>query len=155
MTDTDDNLSPRKYAGNTRGRPFEKGNRGRPAGSRNKVTVAIETLMGRYGEQVAARVVKRACEGDMCASRLVLDRIAPPRRGRPVHLKLPDIGDAAGLMAAHAAVLRAVAAGKLTPEEAEPLSAMLAAHSRVVENVELEARMKAIEERIGTGEQSD
>jgi hypothetical protein len=32
---------------------------------------------------------------------------------------------------------------------------MLAAHSRVVENVELEARMKAIEERIGTGEQSD
>jgi len=56
---------------------------------------------------------------------------------------------------AHAAVLRAVAAGKLTPEEAEPLSAMLAAHSRVVENVELEARMKAIEERIRTGEQSD
>jgi hypothetical protein len=31
----------------------------------------------------------------------------------------------------------------------------VAAHLRVVENVELEARMKAIEERIGTGEQSD
>jgi len=58
-------------------------------------------------------------------------------------------------MAAHAAVLRAVAVGKLTPEEAEPLSAMLGAHLRVVETVELEARMKAIEERIRTGARSD
>jgi hypothetical protein len=145
--------------GRIQGGRFRKGASGNPAGkprgARNRVTVAVESLMGEYGPQVTARVIKRACEGDMCASRLVLERIAPPRRGRPVHLKLPDIGDAAGLMAAHAAVLRAVAAGKLTPEEAEPLSAMLAAHSRVVENVELEARMKAIEERIGTGEQGD
>jgi hypothetical protein len=51
--------------------------------------------------------------------------------------------------------LSEVATGKLTPEEAEPFSAMLAAHLRLVENVELEARMKAIEERIRTVEQSD
>jgi hypothetical protein len=135
---------------------FRKGASGNPAGkprgARNRVTVAIEGLMGKYGEQVAARVIKRASDGDMTAARLVLERIAPPRRGHPVHLKLPDIGDAAGLMAAHAAVLRAVAAGKLTPEEAEPLSAMLAAHLRVVESVGLEVRINAIEERIRTGE---
>jgi hypothetical protein len=35
------------------------------------------------------------------------------------------------------------------------LERRVAAHFRVLENVELEARMKAIEERIGTGEQSD
>jgi hypothetical protein len=45
-----------------------------------------------------------------------------------------------------------VAAGRLTPEEAEPVSAMLGAHLRVVETVELEVRIKAIEERIRTGE---
>jgi hypothetical protein len=82
MSDETDSSGPRKYAGNTRGRPFEKGNRGRPAGSRNRVTLAIETLMGKYGEQVAARVIKRASEGDMVAARLILDRIAPVRRGR-------------------------------------------------------------------------
>jgi hypothetical protein len=148
-----------KQPGRGPGRRFQPGQSGNPAGkqqgTRNKVTVAVESLMGEYGPQVTARVVKRACEGDMAAARLVLERIAPPRRGRPVHLKLPDIGDAAGLMAAHAAVLRAVAVGKLTPEEAEPLSAMLGAHLRVIENAGLEARMKAIEERLGTGEQSD
>jgi hypothetical protein len=105
MTDTDDNPGPRKYAGNTRGRPFEKGNRGRPAGSRNKVTAAVEGLMGQYAQQVTARVIERASKGDMAAARLVLDRIAPPRRGRPVRLKLPEISDAVSLMAAHAALL--------------------------------------------------
>jgi hypothetical protein len=35
------------------------------------------------------------------------------------------------------------------------LERRVASHLRVVENLELEARMKAIEERIRTGEQSD
>jgi uncharacterized protein DUF5681 len=74
---------------------FRKGASGNPAGkprgARNKVTVAIEGLMGKYGEQVAARVIKRASDGDMTAARLVLDRIAPIRRGRLVCLKLPEI----------------------------------------------------------------
>ena len=105
LTDATDNSTSPKYAGNRRGRPFEKGHSGRPLGARNKVTVAIEGLMGKYGEQVAARVIKRASDGDMTAARLVLERIAPPRRGRPVRLKLPEIADAASVMNAHAALL--------------------------------------------------
>jgi hypothetical protein len=147
MTDTDDNSGPRKYAGNTRGRPFEKGNRGRPAGSRNKVTLAIETLMGKYGEQVAARVVKRACDGDMTAARLILERVAPSRRGRPVHLKLPPIGDAVSVMNAHAALLGDVASGKVTPEEAEPVSAMLGAHLKTIETVDIDRRLRELESK--------
>lgn len=37
---------------------------GKPRGARNKVTVAIESLMGKFGEQVAARVIKRARHGE-------------------------------------------------------------------------------------------
>jgi hypothetical protein len=69
-----------------RGRPFARGQSGNPAGkplgARNKVTVEIETLMGKYGEQVAARVIERASKGDMVAARLVLERISPILRGR-------------------------------------------------------------------------
>jgi hypothetical protein len=36
-------------------------------------------------------VAKRACEGDMTAARLILERIAPLRRRHPVRLKLPEI----------------------------------------------------------------
>jgi hypothetical protein len=134
-----------------RGRPFARGQSGNPAGkprgARNKVTVAIESLMGQYGQQVAARVVKRACDGDMVAARLVLERIAPPRRGRPVRLRLPEIGDAASLMAAQAALLRAIAAGQVTPEEAEPVSAMLSTYLKIVETVDIDRRLSEVESR--------
>ena len=120
MTDTDDNPGPRKYAGNTRGRPFEKGNRGRPAGSRNKVT----------------------------AARLILDRIAPLRRGHPVRLKLPEISDAVSVMNAHAALLGDVASGKVTPEEAEPVSAMLGAHLKTIETVDIDRRLRDLESKM-------
>jgi hypothetical protein len=140
-----------KQPGRGPGRRFQPGQSGNPAGkrwgTRNKVTIAVEGLMGEYGQQVAARVVKRACEGDMVAARLVLERIAPPRRGHPVHLKLPEIGDAASLMAAQAALLRAVAAGKLTPEEAEPLSAMLGAYLKTVEAVDIDRRLRDLESK--------
>ena len=131
---------------------FRKGTSGNPAGkprgARHKTTVAIEGLMGKYGEQVAARVIKRASDGDMTAARLVLERIAPPRRGRPVRLKLPEIADAASVMNAHAALLREVAAGKLTPEEAEPVSAMLGAHLKTIETVDIDRRLRDIENQM-------
>ena len=73
--------------------------------------------------------------------------LAPPRRGHPVHLKLPNIGDAASLMAAQAALLRAVAAGKLTPEEAEPVSAMLGAYLKTVETVDIDRRLRELESK--------
>jgi Family of unknown function (DUF5681) len=138
-------------AGKQRGRPFARGQSGNPAGKPrgacNKVTVAVESLMGEYGPQVTARVVKRACEGDMAAARLVLERIAPPRRGRAVHLKMPELGDAPSVMNAHAALLRAVAAGKVTPEEAEPVSAMLGAHLKAVETVDIDRRLRELESK--------
>ena len=145
-------------AGKQRGRPFARGQSGNPTGRprrlRNKVTVAVEGLMGQYAQQVTARVIERASKGDTVAARLVLERIAPPRRGRPVHLKLPDIGDAAGLMDAQATVLRAVATGKLTPEEAEPLSAMLGAHLKTIETVDIDRRLREFESKaIGPDEQ--
>jgi hypothetical protein len=131
---------------------FRKGTSGNPAGkprgARHKTTVAIEGLMGKYGEQVAARVIKRASDGDMTAARLVLERIASPRRGRPVRLKLPEIADAASVMNAHAALLREVAAGKLTPEEAEPVSAMLGAHLKTIETVDIDRRLRDIENQM-------
>jgi hypothetical protein len=139
-------------AGKQRGRPFALGQSGnptgRPRGIRNKVTVAVEGLMGKYGEQVAARMVKRAMDGDVGVARLILDRIAPVRRGRAVHLKIGEIGDAASVMNVHAALLTEVAAGRLTPEEAEPFSAMLGAHLKAIETTDIDRRLRDIENKM-------
>ena len=139
---------PRKNAGNTpRGRPFEKGNPGKPTGSRHKVTQAIDALLDGEAETLTRKAIELAKSGDMVAMRLCLDRICPPRRDRPVTFALPKIETAADAKAASAAILQAVAEGELTPDEAAGLSKLLADFTRVVEVVDLELRIETLQQR--------
>lgn len=65
-----------------RGRPFANGNPGRPPGSRNKTTVALEQLLEGQGEAIVAKVAEKALEGDRMAMRLVFERVMGARRER-------------------------------------------------------------------------
>jgi hypothetical protein len=47
-----------------------------------------------------------------------------------------------------AALLRAVAAGKVTPEEAEPVSTMLTACLKMVETVDIDRRVRDLESKM-------
>jgi N-acetylglucosamine kinase-like BadF-type ATPase len=109
----------------------------------------VEALMTNDAAAVAKVVIRAAKKGDLVACKIVLDRVAPPRRGRAVTFELPDITNPGGLMAASAALLRAVAAGEMTPDEAEPISAMLASHLKVVEATDIAARIAELERRTG------
>src|SRR4051794_31872211 len=89
---------PRKNARETpRGRPFEPGNPGRPPGARHKATLAIEALLEGEAEAIGRKCVDLALGGDTLALRLVLERIAPVRRGRPVCFALPPLDAAVDL----------------------------------------------------------
>jgi hypothetical protein len=76
--------APPVNTGRMQGGRFRKGASGNPAGkprgARHKTTLAVEGLMGQYANQVTARMVKRAVDGDVGAARLILDRVAPIRR---------------------------------------------------------------------------
>ena len=65
-----------------RGRPFVKGRsgnpRGRPAGSRNKKTLAAAVLLEGESEALTRKAVELALEGDPTALRLCIERILPP-----------------------------------------------------------------------------
>jgi len=129
---------------------FTSGNRGRPAGSRNRTTRAVEALLDGEAEELTRKLVALALKGDVTALRLCLDRIAPARRGRPVYLALPRITDAATILQAHAVVLAELAKGKLTPDEGEAVARLLQSYIKAVESVELDARIAALEHRVGT-----
>jgi hypothetical protein len=91
-------------------------------------------------------VVDKAKAGDMAAARIILDRLCPVRRGRPVQFSIPDETTAGGLLEAMGGVLRATAAGELTPEEAASLASVLASHRQAIETADIEARLRALEE---------
>ena len=57
-------------------------------------------------------------EWDLAAIRICLDRIAPPRKDRPVLFALPALSKAEDAAKGFAAIAAAVASGELTPNEA-------------------------------------
>jgi hypothetical protein len=137
--------TPRKPRAGTRGRPFEQGNSGRARGSRNRVTLAIEALLEGEHDALTRKAIEMALEGDTVALRLCLDRLAPPRKDAPVSITLPAVRSAEDTVAASSAVLDAVAAGEITPDEAGRVMALLTAHKAIVEAGDLEVRITALE----------
>jgi hypothetical protein len=106
-----------------------------------------EHLMEGAAESVVHAVLAAARDGDMVAARLVLERIAPVRKGRPVSLPLPVVNTAGDVLAALGATIQAMAEGDITPDEAATVAGVLEVKRRAIETSELEARIKAIEER--------
>jgi len=131
------------------GVPFKKGNPGRPKGSRHKVTLAIQALLDGEAEALTRKAMEMALQGDSVALRLCLDRIHPPRKDAPVRFDLPPMEGAESAASAMGAILASVASGDLTPSEASGLAGLVEGYRRALETTELEARLKALEERQG------
>lgn len=136
---------PGKNAQNTRGRPFQPGNRGRPKGSRNRTTLAAQALLEGEAEALTRRAIEMALAGDVTALRLCLDRILPARKERIVSFALPKLATAADAVDATAALVKAVASGELTPSEAAELSKLVEAFTRAVDLHEIQQRLDRLE----------
>lgn len=136
---------PRKETAKRRGKPFEEGNPGRPRGARHRTTLAIEELLQGEHEKLTRKAIDKALEGDTVALRLCLDRIAPSRKDAAISFDLPPIRTAEDTMSASAAVLAAVAAGEITPDEAGRVMALLVGHRSIVESSDHERRLAQLE----------
>jgi hypothetical protein len=143
--------APSNNAGKSRGKQFQRGNnagKGRPCGSRNKATLAIDKLLDGQAEAITQKCVALALEGDTTALRLAMERIAPVRKGRPVVMSLPAVDKPTDVTAAISAVVASMAAGNLTPEEASAVAGVIEVQRRAIETADHEARLTAIEDRL-------
>jgi hypothetical protein len=130
----------------TRFQPGNPGGPGRPQGSRNKATLALDKIAEEAGEDILNKMVEAAMSGEMRAAELVLQRIWPARKSRPIALTLPAIQSASDVVAAVGAVADAVGAGDITPDEGQAVASILEAKRRAIETVTLEARLTALEQ---------
>ena len=129
---------------NTDGR-FIEGNSGRPKGSRNKKTLAIENLLEGQAEALTQVAISKALGGDSIALRLCMDRIAPPPKDSSVSFHLPLMGSASHASDAAASVLRAVSEGEVTPIEATRIMGLIDSYRRILELTYIEIRLRALE----------
>jgi hypothetical protein len=108
---------------------------GRPHGSRNKRTVLMEQMLEGDAEKVAKAVIQAAQDGDMQAARLVFDRCYPAPKGRLIEIELPEVNSVADLVPAHGAILAAICAGQITPDEGATLASILETRRRACHTV--------------------
>ncbi len=136
---SDRRLRPDTVTRDPQGR-FGAGNAGRPRGARNKINQRLEALFARDAEAVAAATIEAARGGDTAAMNLVLSRIFPVAKDRPIVLDLP-----AAPAEAASAVIAAVAAGEILLGDAERLMALIKARAELASLAEIEARIAALE----------
>ena len=134
---------------NPKGHRFKPGQSGNPAGkprgARNHTLLALDKIGAEGAEDVLRQAVTAAKGGDMRAAEMILSRVWPPRRGRPVALALPAVLTAADTVAALGALVGAVAAGELTTEEGAAVAGMLEMQRRAIETADLERRVAELE----------
>jgi hypothetical protein len=134
-----------------RGRPFGPGNqfgRGRRKGSRNRPKCG-DDLLDKYAPHLMGECIRRAlAEGDGTALRLCVERISPARRGVPLSFKLPTIRSTEDAERAAEKVSEALHRGQCTPAEATEVMRFLRAHTQLLQDLQMESRLDALEERI-------
>jgi len=127
------------------GRPWPKGvsgnPNGRPDGALSRKTIHVRRLLDADAEAVIAKLIELALSGDVAAIKIVMDRISPVPRDRPIAVALPEIHNAENAMGALAAIVSAVGAGQVSPLEGETLSRLLRSY------VELDA-LRMLEQRV-------
>ncbi len=140
-----ENAGPKQPHGWPKGRSGNPA--GKPRGARNHATRMAERLLEGELQAVVRSVIDSAIGGDMVAAKLVLERLLPARRDRPVVLPLPPISTAGDVMLAMGAVTAAIGAGAITPTEGAAVAGVLEAQRRVIETAEIESRLAALEAR--------
>lgn len=113
----------------------------------NRVTMAIQEILDGEAEALTRKAVELAKAGNLVALRLCLERLSPPRKDRPVSIRLPAMKTTADIVKVSAAIIREVAGGRLTPGEGEALARIVEMHRRTLEQEVIEKRIAALEAR--------
>ncbi|WP_333995074.1 DUF5681 domain-containing protein [Burkholderia orbicola] len=134
---------------------FKKGQSGNPAGkprgTRDKRT-ALRELLQPHAADLVAKAVELAKAGDTTALRICIDRCIPAIKAKDAPVDLPDL--TGSLVEQGEAVMRAMAHGRITPDEANAVMQVISAQARIIEVDELEKRLAALESKGDGNHQS-
>ena len=106
----------------------------------------LDRLVAEAGPALVEALLTLAKAGNLRAMEILLNRIWPARRGRPVTVDAPEIGKSADLLPVGAAITNAVLSGEVTPQEGSATARVLTAHADMIEMADFEQRLVALEE---------
>jgi hypothetical protein len=136
-------------------KPGHKPMGGRPKGARARATLATEKLLTGADDlkAISKVVLERARAGEPWAAKLVIERVLPVARDRPLMVDLPPITGPADIAPALCALVAMVASGEVTPAEGASLSAMIEGLGKAFETVDLTREVADLRELVETLQQ--
>lgn len=141
MTDsTDKELKPWQFKSGQSGNP-----NGRPKGSRNKATLALQELLDGEAEEIGRKAIEFAKSGDVTAIRLVLERVLPAKKDSPLLLDIKKPTSSAEITEAMGLVVESVGLGDITPAEGRAMVGLLDSLRKSMELTEIEKRLRKLE----------
>jgi hypothetical protein len=117
-------------APHSRGRPFPKGNSGRPKGSKNKSTAILGQLLAEQAEQLLRKAIESALGGDESMLKFLLKPLLP--RERMINIDLPAVHFADDAIETFGRITRAVASGEISPSEGAALSVLVRSQAEAI-----------------------
>jgi hypothetical protein len=126
-----------------RGRPFPKGNSGRPRGSKNRTTALARALLAGQQTELLRKGIELAKAGDVQMLKFLLERLLP--KERLIRVNIPRLDYADDAVDAMAAISNAIGKGQIPPGEGHALSNMISNYSRTLDVTELSKRVDYIE----------
>ncbi|TAM02187.1 MAG: hypothetical protein EPN70_17560 [Paraburkholderia sp.] len=125
---------------------FKKGVSGNPAGRKRGTPdkrTALRELLQPHAEGLVKKAVELALAGDTTALRICIDRCIPAIKAKDQPISLKGLNGTPAQMGK--TVLQAMAAGKITPDEAAAVMQVVTAQLRVIEVDDLVKRIEALE----------
>ena len=137
---------------NNKSHRFQPGNtygKGRPCGSKNKVTIAAENIFENEAGTIAKKAVDMALNGHSQMIKLILERIVPIKKSSPVKLKgMPSVDSVESAGEAAEFILQSIASGNISPLDGEILSRVLDKRLHALQITEIERELKELKERL-------
>ena len=119
---------------------FQKGNAGRPVGSKNKRLA----LLRSSDLELQKKVLEMALAGDLGAMKVIADRIWPRLRAQAEFVKIDIESD--DLAEQGRSVIDAALRGEVSADAARDLIAGLFGQAKIIELAEFEQRLKQLEQ---------
>lgn len=133
---------------------FKRGQSGnplsRPIGSKNKATLIADHLFLEDLQGICESVIAQARSGNMQAAKIIFDRLVPPKKDRPISIKLPKIQTAEDILKAISAITQAIANGEISPSEGEAIARILDIHAKSIELHDFEKTLNELKEKADT-----
>jgi len=129
-----------------RGRPFKKGNPGRPRGAKNRRSVIAAALLAGEEEALVRIAIERAKAGDVQMLKFALSHILP--RERTIKLDLPPMEYADDAVTALGAIAGAICEGRISPSEGAALAAVINTYARAIDLADVVKRLEALERKM-------